>query len=182
MRDIAQVNHLIQTTLDEFGQIDILVYATGTNIPDRSLEVLTHETVGNDDRHKSNRRIQLHKSGFARHAKTAIGPHYLSLFRMRTIARCIWRILSGIQARHVGTGARDIQRRTGKRHSHHSNLPRVVRHPHRLAAPHPHATRSHGQSIKARRRSRCMSVCGDHARASANTRTHSFTCGIIIFI
>ncbi len=43
-RDVAQVNHLIQTTLDEFGQIDILVYATGTNIPDRSLEVLTHET------------------------------------------------------------------------------------------------------------------------------------------
>ncbi len=43
-RDVAQVNHLIQTTLDEFGQIDILVYATGTNIPDRSLEVLTYET------------------------------------------------------------------------------------------------------------------------------------------
>jgi len=43
-RDVEQVNHLIQTTLDEFGQIDILVYATGTNIPDRSLEVLTHET------------------------------------------------------------------------------------------------------------------------------------------
>ena len=43
-RDVGQVNHLIQTTLDEFGQIDILVYATGTNIPDRSLEVLTYET------------------------------------------------------------------------------------------------------------------------------------------
>ena len=43
-RDVEQVNHLIQATLDEFGQIDILVYATGTNIPDRSLEVLTYET------------------------------------------------------------------------------------------------------------------------------------------
>ena len=43
-RDVAQVNHLIQTTLEEFGQIDILVYATGTNIPARSVEVLTHET------------------------------------------------------------------------------------------------------------------------------------------
>ena len=44
VRDVEQVNHLIQTTRDKFGQIDILVYATGTNIPDRSLEVLTHET------------------------------------------------------------------------------------------------------------------------------------------
>ncbi len=43
VRDVAQVNHLIQTTLEAFGQIDILVYATGTNIPDRSVEVLTHE-------------------------------------------------------------------------------------------------------------------------------------------
>ncbi|MDP6040547.1 MAG: SDR family oxidoreductase, partial [Candidatus Latescibacteria bacterium] len=43
-RDVDQVANLIQTTLNRFWQIDILVYATGTNIPDRSLEVLTHET------------------------------------------------------------------------------------------------------------------------------------------
>ena len=43
-RDVGQVEHLVQTILDQFGRIDILVYATGTNIPDRSLEVLTHET------------------------------------------------------------------------------------------------------------------------------------------
>jgi len=43
-RDVDQVAHLVQTTLDQFGRIDILVYATGTNIPDRSLEVLSHET------------------------------------------------------------------------------------------------------------------------------------------
>ncbi|MCZ6633891.1 MAG: SDR family NAD(P)-dependent oxidoreductase [bacterium] len=43
-RDVGQVEHLVQTTLDRFGRIDILVYATGTNIPDRSLEALTHET------------------------------------------------------------------------------------------------------------------------------------------
>jgi NADP-dependent 3-hydroxy acid dehydrogenase YdfG len=41
---VDQVAHLVQTTLDQFGRIDILVYATGTNIPDRSLEVLSHET------------------------------------------------------------------------------------------------------------------------------------------
>ena len=43
-RDVAQVEHLVRTTLDRCGRIDVLVYATGTNIPDRSLEVLTHET------------------------------------------------------------------------------------------------------------------------------------------
>ena len=43
-RDVDQVANLIQTTLDRFGKIDILVYATGTNIPDRSIDVLTHET------------------------------------------------------------------------------------------------------------------------------------------
>ena len=43
-RNVDQVENLIQTTLDTFGQIDILVYATGTNIPDRALDVLTHET------------------------------------------------------------------------------------------------------------------------------------------
>jgi len=44
VRDVDQVANLIHTTVDRFGQIDILVYATGTNIPDRSLDVLTHET------------------------------------------------------------------------------------------------------------------------------------------
>ena len=43
-RDLEQVNHLVRTTLDRFGRIDILVYATGTNIPDRSLADLSHET------------------------------------------------------------------------------------------------------------------------------------------
>jgi NADP-dependent 3-hydroxy acid dehydrogenase YdfG len=40
----AQVEQLIDTTAERFGRIDILVYATGTNIPDRSLEVLSPET------------------------------------------------------------------------------------------------------------------------------------------
>ena len=43
-QDVTQVEHLVQTTLDRFGRIDVLVYTTGTNVPDRSLEVLTHET------------------------------------------------------------------------------------------------------------------------------------------
>ena len=38
------VDRLIATTLEHFGQIDVLVYVTGTNIPDRSLEVLSNET------------------------------------------------------------------------------------------------------------------------------------------
>jgi len=39
-----QVDHLIQQTVDRFGRIDILVYATGTNIPDRRLEILSNQT------------------------------------------------------------------------------------------------------------------------------------------
>ena len=35
---------LIATALEAFGRIDILVYATGTNIPERSLETLSNET------------------------------------------------------------------------------------------------------------------------------------------
>lgn len=43
-RDVAAVDRLIEKTLRSFGRIDMLIYATGTNIPDRSLEKLTHET------------------------------------------------------------------------------------------------------------------------------------------
>jgi len=43
-QDVSAVDALIDKTLQTFGSIDILVYATGTNIPDRSLERLTHET------------------------------------------------------------------------------------------------------------------------------------------
>ena len=44
VEDSAQVESLIQKTIDTFGRVDILVYATGTNIPDRSLENLSYET------------------------------------------------------------------------------------------------------------------------------------------
>lgn len=39
-----EVDRLIATTLERFSGIDLLVYATGTNIPDRSLNMLTAET------------------------------------------------------------------------------------------------------------------------------------------
>ena len=42
--DRAQVQALIDGAKDRLGRIDILVYATGTNIPDRSLDRLTPET------------------------------------------------------------------------------------------------------------------------------------------
>ena len=44
VEDSAQVETLIKKTIDTFGRVDILVYATGTNIPDRSLENLSYET------------------------------------------------------------------------------------------------------------------------------------------
>jgi NAD(P)-dependent dehydrogenase (short-subunit alcohol dehydrogenase family) len=39
-----QVERMVARAREAFGRIDILVYATGTNIPDRSLERLTRET------------------------------------------------------------------------------------------------------------------------------------------
>ncbi|MSS70279.1 MAG: SDR family oxidoreductase [Candidatus Latescibacteria bacterium] len=42
--DRASCEGLIRETRDRFGRIDILVYATGTNIPQRSLQVLTPDT------------------------------------------------------------------------------------------------------------------------------------------
>ena len=44
VQDSAAVDRLIATTLEHFGRIDVLVYVTGTNIPERSLEVLSNET------------------------------------------------------------------------------------------------------------------------------------------
>jgi NADP-dependent 3-hydroxy acid dehydrogenase YdfG len=43
-RDVSQVEALIEMTAERCGRIDILVYATGTNIPARSLGDLSHET------------------------------------------------------------------------------------------------------------------------------------------
>jgi serine 3-dehydrogenase (NADP+) len=44
VQDVKQVDTAIDAALTRYGRIDILVYATGTNIPDRSLETLTHDT------------------------------------------------------------------------------------------------------------------------------------------
>ena len=44
VQDREQVSGLISATRAQFGRIDILVYATGTNIPDRSLDRLTPPT------------------------------------------------------------------------------------------------------------------------------------------
>src|SRR5262245_18351553 len=42
--DRAQVDRLITKTLKKYRRIDLMVYATGTNIPERAMEVLTHKT------------------------------------------------------------------------------------------------------------------------------------------
>jgi NADP-dependent 3-hydroxy acid dehydrogenase YdfG len=42
--DGAAVDRMVARVLETFGRLDVLVYATGTNIPDRSLERLTRET------------------------------------------------------------------------------------------------------------------------------------------
>lgn len=43
-RDVDAIEKLIEKTVQSYGRIDTLIYAAGTNIPDRSLEKLTHET------------------------------------------------------------------------------------------------------------------------------------------
>jgi serine 3-dehydrogenase (NADP+) len=44
VEDTDQVEHLIDATLERLGRVDVLVYATGTNIPERSLESLSYAT------------------------------------------------------------------------------------------------------------------------------------------
>lgn len=44
VEDTDHVERLIQTTIERFARVDILVYATGTNIPERSLESLSYAT------------------------------------------------------------------------------------------------------------------------------------------
>ncbi len=43
-RDAGAVNRMVAAAKEAFGRIDILVYSTGTNIPDRSVERLTTDT------------------------------------------------------------------------------------------------------------------------------------------
>jgi NADP-dependent 3-hydroxy acid dehydrogenase YdfG len=44
VQDATAVDAMIARTLDHFGRIDILVYVTGTNIPERNLKVLSNKT------------------------------------------------------------------------------------------------------------------------------------------
>jgi|TARA_B110000263_G_C15218970_1_gene468946 NADP-dependent 3-hydroxy acid dehydrogenase YdfG len=43
-RDAEAARALVEQTMAVFGRVDILAYVTGTNIPDRALQVLTEET------------------------------------------------------------------------------------------------------------------------------------------
>ncbi|MBM3279707.1 MAG: SDR family oxidoreductase [Candidatus Handelsmanbacteria bacterium] len=44
VEDAAAVARMVGRVVDHFGRLDLLVYTAGTNIPQRSLEVLTPET------------------------------------------------------------------------------------------------------------------------------------------
>ena len=43
VEDTMSIRRSIERTVERFGRIDVLVYATGTNIPDRTLDELTPE-------------------------------------------------------------------------------------------------------------------------------------------
>ena len=44
VEDTMSIRRSIERTVERFGRIDVLVYATGTNIPDRTLDELTPDT------------------------------------------------------------------------------------------------------------------------------------------
>ncbi|MBI2504031.1 MAG: SDR family oxidoreductase [Candidatus Latescibacteria bacterium] len=44
VEDVAAVDQMVGKVLEHFGRLDLLVYTAGTNIPQRSLEVLTPQT------------------------------------------------------------------------------------------------------------------------------------------
>jgi NAD(P)-dependent dehydrogenase (short-subunit alcohol dehydrogenase family) len=44
VEDVASVDQMVAGVVQHFGRLDLLVYTAGTNIPQRSLEVLTPET------------------------------------------------------------------------------------------------------------------------------------------
>ena len=44
VEDTMSIRRSIERTVERFGRIDVIVYATGTNIPDRTLDELTPET------------------------------------------------------------------------------------------------------------------------------------------
>lgn len=46
VEDTASVGQAVESIIERLGRIDVLVYATGTNIPDRALDALTAETWG----------------------------------------------------------------------------------------------------------------------------------------
>ena len=44
VEDVSSIRPAVDAVVERFGRIDVLVYAAGTNIPDRALDALTPET------------------------------------------------------------------------------------------------------------------------------------------
>ncbi len=68
---VADMDELMRSTRERFGEIDALVYATGDNTPDRQLTRLTPEIWDAMAGRQSERRLLRYPRGIARHAGTA---------------------------------------------------------------------------------------------------------------
>jgi nucleoside-diphosphate-sugar epimerase len=121
--DVTSPEHmqsLAQETLEKFGTIDILVYASGTNTPDRSMARLGPETW--DSLIDAN----LNGAFYATHAvlpamRTARSGLLIYISSMGGVIRCC---VPGIQARSSGPGTCRSYGGEAERHPNIGSLPR----------------------------------------------------------
>jgi NAD(P)-dependent dehydrogenase (short-subunit alcohol dehydrogenase family) len=113
----SQMEGLAQRTRERLGEIDILVFATGTNVPDRSMKRLTTEIWDMMLSVNFERRLLRYEGGASGDAGERRRPFDLHFLGVRPLRRRFWFGLPGFQARSAWAGARDPRRGKGERHS-----------------------------------------------------------------
>ncbi len=125
--DASQMADLAQRTRERLGEIDVLVFSAGTNVPDRSMKRLTTEIW--DMMVKVNLNAAYYITGaryFRPCGREAPATSILHAFPrcLRPLRRCAsGAALPGRQARVARAGTRDTRRGKGERHSDLRGLP-----------------------------------------------------------